>query len=229
MRILKAAVLVGSMLVASAASAITVTTSGAISTIRLQAGTASNISSNVSVFDFGQFILGENIRLEFSIDTATVGTASGGGTFYNDLAGNLTITGVTSGTQLNFSDFNSTGVQLRVFDGALGFRTASDANTVNAAGVNGNNHFDINVDAGLISASDSLADVLATIEGLNGVNTSPGTSTRVNYFQTDVNARRKGLDIGPITLPVPLPASAILLLGALGAAGAVSARRRKAA
>jgi hypothetical protein len=217
------------MLVASAASAITVNTSGSIATIRLTAGATADITSNVSVFDFGQFILGESVRLEFSIDTGTVGAANGSGTFFSDVAGNLTITGVTSGTQLNFSDFNSSGVELQVFDGALGFRTVRNANTQHDIGVNQSSLFDINVDAGQISTGDTLAEVLAAIENLNGTNTSAGSDTIINYYQDDVNSRRLGLRVGAIVLPVPLPAGAFLLMGALGAAGAVSARRRRKA
>lgn len=195
-------------LAGTAASAATVTTSFFI-------GEVTGTSNNQNTFDFTQFLEGERVRVEISIDDAAVDTAAFSNTgMFEDPTATVTLVGATSGTTLTLSD----GLSVRARNAQQDLKIDSIESSASAANPFViKNALDFAYDLPTFSDPNDLSAVLADADlplGKTGL-------TSISFWD-DVRGRQfTGLQI----TAVPLPATGLALIGALGALGLY--RRRK--
>lgn len=195
-------------LAGTAASAATVSTSFFI-------GEVTGTSNNQNTFDFTQFIVGERIRVDITIDDSAVDTAAFSNTgMFEDPSATVTLVGATSGTTLTLSD----GLSVRARNNQQDLKIdsiESSASATNTFVIK--NAMDFAYDLPAFSDANDLSTVLADADlplGKTGL-------TSISFWDSVNDRQLTGLRI----TAVPLPATGLALIGALAAMGMY--RRRK--
>lgn len=194
-------------LAGTAVSAATVTTSFFL-------GEVTRTTNNQNTFDFTQFIAGERVKIEITLDDSVADTAAFINTgMFEDPTATVTLIGKTSGTTLTLSD----GLKVRSRGSQSDLKI--DSIETNASAANPfiiKNPLDFAYDLPTFSDPNDLGAVLADADlqkGRNGLTTFS--------FWDDVQGRElTGLQV----TTVPLPATGLALIAALGVLGL---RRRR--
>ncbi|MEO1689355.1 MAG: VPLPA-CTERM sorting domain-containing protein [Pseudomonadota bacterium] len=184
------------------------------------------------------FLLGEDLFLEFTIDSATLDDDDGPDSTFETLLGTIKVTGLTSGSMLEMSP--NSGVEIQ-FDDPNEFELESSRQSATASipFVLGND-IDFNNDINDVqngpALSPDIEDLSASIASLQsfvigGVFTTPNGSTNIaiiDFYDATTGASEFGIEFGPVpTQAIPVPAALPLL--ATGLAGLVALRRRRRA
>ncbi|WP_141246543.1 VPLPA-CTERM sorting domain-containing protein [Actibacterium ureilyticum] len=192
----------------TAASAATVTTSFFI-------GAVTGTSNNTNTFDFNQFLSGERVKVEISIDDSALDTAAYVNTgMFADPTATIKLVGATSGTTLTLAD------GLSVVARNDGQSLKIDSIETSASATNTfvlHNAMDFVYGLPTFSDPNDLSAVLADAElplGKTGL-------TSISFWDSTAGRQFTGLRI----TAVPLPATGLALIGALGVLGLY--RRRK--
>lgn len=195
-------------LAGSVASAATVTTSFFI-------GEVTATSNNQNTFDFTQFLSGERIKVEISIDDAVTDNAAFIKTGkFEDPNATIKLIGATSGTTLTLAD--GLAVRAREIEQDLKI----DSIETNASATNTfvlHNAMDFVYNLPTFTDPNDLSTVLADADlplGKTGL-------TSISFWDEVAGRQFTGLRI----TAVPLPATGLALIGALGVLGLY--RRRK--
>ncbi|MEO0679547.1 MAG: VPLPA-CTERM sorting domain-containing protein [Pseudomonadota bacterium] len=189
------------------------------------------------------FLLGEDLFLEFTIDSATLDVDDGPDSTFEDPLGTIKVTGLTSGAMLEMSP--DTGVEIQ-FDDPNEFELKSlleDSTPSIPFVLTGDTDFNNDLNAVLNgpALSPDIEDLSASIASLQsfvigGVFSTPNGSTldaSIDYFNETVDRSLTGILFGPVpwreapTQAIPVPAALPLL--ATGLAGLVALRRRRRA
>lgn len=196
-------------LVGTAASAATVTTTFFI-------GEVTSTTNNTNTFDFSQFLDGERVKVQISIDDAAVDTAAFSNTgVFEDPTATVTLIGATSGTTLALAD----GLSVRARNTQQDLRIDSISSSASATETFViKNALDFVYDLPTFSDANDLGAVLADAD----LPTGKTGLTTVGFWDAVDGRQRTGLKI----TVVPLPATGLALIGALGVLGLY--RRRKA-
>lgn len=169
-------------------------------------GEVSVLGQDASGADFARFAEGERVRLEITLDDGVADRSrnSNRGVFSDPLA-SLRLVGRTSGAVLDLSP----GLRIRARANAQSLRLESIAETASAAApLILRNPVDFLYDLPVFSNPNDLSVVLAQAPLAAG----HSGRTTIAYWDADAGRQRLGLRI----TAVPLPATGLVLLGALG-------------
>jgi hypothetical protein len=183
-------------------------------TVTFNAGAISNISSDMSIFDFTQFQLGENLIFTITMDTAVadINGAVGAGRF-QDVAGTMVATGSITGTTIVLSN----GVEVEVnnlremdFESSL-----SEPSLLNPLILD--NDIDYTAPFDIFTDPDNLALSLNEFLRSSFANQASSSTGEIEFFSGGPNGF-VGLEFGP-AIATPVPATIWLFSCSLGLLG----------